>query len=60
MLELDSSEFVENNLGIEVMHIIRKGQFEEIQAVLSEVALITLTRLWASQLEQLVGGSFVL
>jgi len=41
MLGLDSFETAEKTIcGIEVMHMIRKGQVEEIQCVPSEVEFI--------------------
>ena len=41
MLGFDSFETAEKTIcGIEIMHMIRKGQVEEIQSVLSEVQFI--------------------
>jgi IS6 family transposase len=41
MLGFDSFETAEKTIcGIEIMHMIRKGQVEEIQCVLSEVEFI--------------------
>ncbi|MBP2644419.1 MAG: family transposase [Firmicutes bacterium] len=41
MLGFDSFETAEKTIcGIEAMHMIRKGQVEEIQCVLSEVEFI--------------------
>jgi transposase-like protein len=40
MLGFDSFVTAERTIcGIEIMHMIRKGQVEEIQSVLSEIAL---------------------
>ena len=41
MLGFDSFETAEkNNLRIEIMHMIKKGQVEKVQSVLSEVGFI--------------------
>jgi transposase-like protein len=42
MLGFDSFETAEKTIcGIEILHMIRKGQVEEIRSVVSEVAFIS-------------------